>query len=70
MKTRYIIKRVDGTKTQTVAKETDFSRVMVKYADLCEKSPHENFRVIRSVTTEVTIAESDDLRQARFDFSN
>lgn len=70
MKTKYIIKRIEGVKSNTVANETDYGSVMAKYADLCEDSPHENFRVIRSVTTEVTIAESDDLRQARFDFSN
>ena len=70
MKTKYIIKRIDGKKTHTVAKEADYGRVMVKYADLCEESPHENFRVVRSVTTEEVIAESDDLRQSRFDFSN
>lgn len=70
MKTKYIIKRIDGAKSHTLAKENDYGSVMVKYADLCEDSPHENFRVIRSVTTELTIAESDDLRQARFDFLN
>ena len=70
MKTKYIIRRIDGNKSHTIAEEVDYGRVMVKYADLCEESPHENFRVVRSVTTEVVIAESDDLRQSRFDFSN
>lgn len=39
------------------------------YSRICEKFPLQNYRVIKRITTEETIAESEDVRQARFDFA-
>ena len=70
MKIKYIVSRVDGQKNQNVFKDTNFVRVMAKYAELCEEFPKENFKVCRSTTVEEIVGQSEDLRQTRFDFSN
>jgi hypothetical protein len=66
--TEYIVHRIfngkEFTDTQTPTKKV----AMDRYASLCEEYPKIKFKIVKRITTEEIIAESEDVRQARFDF--
>lgn len=70
MNTKYIVRRIEGSRSRNISKDTKLGDAMAKYGALCEEYPQETFRVVRSVTLEEVVAESDDYRQARFDFAD
>jgi predicted 3-demethylubiquinone-9 3-methyltransferase (glyoxalase superfamily) len=39
------------------------------FDSLCEEFPNSQFKIIRRITTEEVVCASEDVRQARFDFT-
>jgi len=52
------------TDTQTPVKK----KAIERYTSLCEENPYTKFKIVKRTITDEVIAESEDARQARFDF--
>jgi hypothetical protein len=67
--TEYFVQRVGSnqgefTDTRTRMKKSALDR----YSYLCETYPQVKFKIVKRIITDEVIAESEDVRQARFDF--
>lgn len=67
--TEYILQALTSKNGILYSLETKNKKeALEQYSKLCETCPKDKFRLIKRITTEETIAESEDIRQASFDF--
>jgi hypothetical protein len=70
MKTKFLVQQLGPNKKAIWTTSFNLKKdALESYSDLCESFPADKFVVVRSVTTEEIIAESEDVRQTRFDFA-
>ena len=67
--TEYFVQGItDDRQIVEIGRTTNKKQAFRLYQMYCEDHPKSKFKVVKRITTEETIAESEDVRQARFDF--
>jgi hypothetical protein len=68
--TIYLVLSVaEKNKLKTLSTHETKEEAFKEFNLLCEDNPKENFKVVKTQLIEETIAESNDFRQAKFDFA-
>lgn len=68
--TEYFVQRSEREGSEITNLRTKLKKeAFEKYHEFCEEFPKEKFLIVKRIITEEIIAESEDVRQARFDFA-
>jgi hypothetical protein len=67
--TIYVVLSVAKKRSKTLSTHESKEEAFKEFHKLCEENPKETFKVLKTQLIEETIAESNDYRQAKFDFA-